>query len=678
MQTDELKFRQDVQSAVHAYSIGRFRLDLQRGELLRDGQHIPLRPKSFDVLHCLVSHAGELISRETLLESVWPDLVVTDDSLTQCLIEIRKALGDDEKKIIVTVPRRGYRLEAGVQVHTGAGQSGTVPSEAVATNSRAPSKWTLAALAVLALAVAATWWRAGSGPADDLPATGDWNPPAASIAVLPFADMSEAGDQAFLGDGIAEEILNLLAQSRELVVIARTSSFSFREMSPDIETIARQLNVAYVLEGSVRKAGDSVRVTAQLVDGLTEAHLWSKTYDDKIHDIFAMQDRIAQEVAETLQIELTGDAGESAISHRHTPDPSAWEEYLHGRLFYSRRSAGDVLRAQGAFERAVEIDPDFAEAWVGLAATFNLRRAGDPVTDEEQLSPEAAYPLIRNALEKAIALDPDNAEALWRMAFFSWDEGNLDKAIEQFARAAESGRNNALVQAMMGGFAFEHGQHEMALPFTMRSLVLDPVNASTRYNLGAFLFASGRLDDAEAAFRQDLEIRLENESALAWLCWIKIHQQDLAAAEALSEKLSPGPDLYQAQAILSQLRGQQEAADEALGRLLALPSEEAANHLALVYGARGEIDEAFNWMWQATNRVLDSPDRKEIARHVFPLQVSPFLSPLHNDERWQVWISTIEQVNQDRVDRQVIENLRSYLERHPELYVIVQENPEES
>lgn len=245
----------DVHEEARAYSFGPFRLEADQAVLLHDGASLNLRPKSFDVLHYLVRHPQRLVSREELLRAAWPDVVVTDDSLTQCLIEIRKALGDREKKLVRTVPRRGYLLDVTVRVadrvvdrvadrvetpgQPAAAALDDPPAVPIRSAARLPSRWTLAALLVLAVAVGATWWRAGARPAPVDAALSAHDPPALSIAVLPFVDMSPEGDQEYLGDGIAEEILNLLAQVQGLTVIARTSAFSFKGEKADIGTIAR-------------------------------------------------------------------------------------------------------------------------------------------------------------------------------------------------------------------------------------------------------------------------------------------------------------------------------------------------------------------------------------------------------------------------------------------------------
>jgi len=297
------------------FSFGPFTLDDGRGVLMCDDVEIPLRPKAYDVLIYLLTHQGRIVSREELMGAVWPDVVVTDDSLTQCLIDIRKALKDDQHLCVRTVPRRGYLFDVAVKT--------TVPRETASRSRnlahwRRPSYWTLVFMSALTVAVGATWWHLGGKlersiedktialPAGEV-----------SIAVLPFVDLSEEGGNEFLAEGISEEILNLLSQIPEMNVIARTSSFSFRDQNLEIGVIARHLNATHLLEGSVRTSGDRVRVTAQLIDGASGLHLWSQGYDDRLDDTLALQSTIASEVTEVLASTLL-DSGELEFAQEHS------------------------------------------------------------------------------------------------------------------------------------------------------------------------------------------------------------------------------------------------------------------------------------------------------------------------------------------------------------------------
>jgi TolB-like protein/DNA-binding winged helix-turn-helix (wHTH) protein/Tfp pilus assembly protein PilF len=652
-----------------AYWFSSFRLDLKQGALLREGISVPLRPKSFDVLLYLVQHPQRLVSRQELIEAVWPGVVVIDNSLTQCLIEIRKALGDNDKTMVRTVQRRGYMFDNPVQVVEPGQQARplpAVPSEGpTERGSRLPSRRALAALLVLAAAVGSIWLHIGSvAPTVDAPAPAD-QPLAASIAVLPFVDMSPAGDQEYLADGIAEEILNLLAQARDLTVIARTSSFSFKGQQADIGTIARRLNVAHVLEGSVRKDGDRVRLTVQLVDGANGAHLWSQTYERRLEDVFAMQDDIARSVAGVLQVKLVGAApGAPAFAAGDTPvaDLQAWELYLRGKYFYGRRMAGDVIRAQEYFEQAVAEDPTLAPAWVALAAAYRVRWGGatDPLSADGKSSSEEVLALMKEALGNALALDPDNPEALLRMSFFTWREGNEELAFAQFERAMQNGRNHAVVQSILGGTAYELGDPVTAAELQRRAVALDPVSSHLLHNLGVFLYFAGRLEEAEIAFQRAAELKPADTGDFnPILVWLAIHRQDYQAAAKLADRMPTGPDGDQAEAMIAFLAGDDLSADAALARLLESSDPATAENLACVYAFRNEVDEAFRQLEAARENPLTLGRQGEL--RLIELRSSPFLRPLHGDPRWAAWLEETRETLHDPTNDRVVTLLQRYL-----------------
>ncbi len=331
------------------FTFGAFTVDGGRGELQRDGKEIALRPKSFEVLVFLLKNTGKLVSREELMQAVWPNVIVTDDSLTQCLTEIRKALGDDQRDMVRTIPKRGYLFDIPVKVTVETADENVKRS---GIRERLPSLWMILALAILSFTIGASWWLVRPSPpqvagkqqlaqSSEMP----------SIAVLPFVDLSENGDQEYLAYGISEEILSMLTQIPGLTVIARTSSFAFGNQNLDIETIAQRLNVTHVLEGSVRKSGDRVRVTAQLIDGFSGAHLWSNSYDDRMDDVFAMQKGIASAVTEVLASSLTaGNDPVGATLRKQSHNP---EILMPGNCTCVATTSTGVVRKATSFSRNV-------------------------------------------------------------------------------------------------------------------------------------------------------------------------------------------------------------------------------------------------------------------------------------------------------------------------------------
>ena len=328
-----------MSALTHGFELEGLQVSPLTGEVSGPGGIAQLDPKVMAVLVLMAEHPGEVMLREDLVSRLWGNVVVTDDALTRCFYELRRHLslaGGDERyrNLIETLPKRGYRLHATVRPH--------VPSGAPTAASDPPPRKRWVSIAVLALVLASVavaalfFWKSLDRTQSTAGAATTH-----SIAVLPFLDMSEAKDQRYLSDGVTEEILNHLTQAKNLRVISRTSTFALRDESLDVPEIGERLDVDYVLEGSVRRAGRKLRITAQLIDVATNSHIWSKTYDRTLDDVFAVQDEIAASVGRALQVELAGDAGPGAAP----ATVEAYDFYLQGQFHYHRRSEGDIERA---------------------------------------------------------------------------------------------------------------------------------------------------------------------------------------------------------------------------------------------------------------------------------------------------------------------------------------------
>ncbi|MEQ1719267.1 MAG: winged helix-turn-helix domain-containing tetratricopeptide repeat protein [Hyphomicrobium sp.] len=411
-------------------------LDLARGCLTSGDKDIALRPKSFAVMRFFVENAGRLISKDALIAAVWPQTTVTDESLTQCISEVRKAIGDCEQAIIKTVPRRGYVFTAQVSriaVHAPVG------SEAIAAA-------TLASILDQNLSL----------------------PDRPSIAVLPFTNMSREPDQEFFGDGIAEDILTALSKLRWLIVIARNSSFTFRGKTIDVRQISRELGVRYVLEGSVRRAERRVRVTCQLIDATSASHLWAERYDRDLADIFAVQDEITQAVAGAL-----GPAIEDAERRRAVRKPpeslGAWEACQRGLWHLSMVNSADNFTAERFFRQAIDLDPTFAAAYDGLGGTITARG----VAFHTMTLGEAAD--IGEAFSrKALSLDDQSAHARARIALSVYMRGDLEDAIQLCREALVIDPNCDRAHGNMGAALMYLGRRKEARTSLIISLRLSP------------------------------------------------------------------------------------------------------------------------------------------------------------------------------------------------------------
>jgi TolB-like protein/DNA-binding winged helix-turn-helix (wHTH) protein/Tfp pilus assembly protein PilF len=601
------------------FAFGEFTLDVARGALLKNGVEARLRPQSFEVLRFLVENANRLVSKDEIFRAVWHDTVVTDDSLTQCLIDIRRAIDDEMREMIRTVPRRGYVFEFPVS-ESGVAAAAEPPPPARSANQRA---WLVAAAGVAMLAVVA--WLGLGRYMTDTPATDRAAAPANSIAVLAFVDMSEGGDHEYFADGVSEEILNLLTRIPELRVVARTSSFSFKGKDVDIATIAEALDVAFVLEGSVRRAGDQVRVTAQLVDAATSTHVWSETYDRDLDDLLAVQTDIAESVARSLKITFA----ESTLSGApRVVNPEAYERYLHGRFLHNRRAPGDTAAAEAHFREAVRIDPGYASAWAALAGVHLVRSFEGDLPAEQQLE------RMGEAITRALALDPLNAEVQLRAAQYYWHKGDIDRGQPHWERAQALGPNNVLVLGSLAGNDVGHGRLREAVAKWRRAVEADPLGYVTRANFARSLILVGEYEEATLELRRARELNpaaagLDLE--FGQLLFLRGRfEEALAAYESLPE----GPDREQGLALVYRSLNRADDAEAMLERLRNRENGERALRLAEIHAQRGDPDEAFVWLEIARELELAESATSAEPRFADSITESFLLGPLYGDPRW--------------------------------------------
>ena len=453
---------------------------------------------------------------------------------------------------------------------------------------------------------------------------------ARSIAVLPFVNLSHDEENEYFADGLAEELLNVLAKIRGLRVAARTSSFSFKGKDADIPAIASRLGVATVLEGSVRKAGKRVRVTAQLIDAADGYHLWSETYDRQLDDIFAVQDDIAQSVVKELQASLMGgsgaaDAAVTAATKGRTVDAEAHQLRLQGRHLFQRGNRRDRETAIEYFRRALAIDDRFAAAWADLALALFWRAAmgGLHEGDKDYLR---GFAEAREAADRALALEPDLAEAHLAMAFIlgsvSWDRAASERA---FRRALELAPGDAEVLRSVALNRLVCGEFEEARRLAQRAIDLDPLNNAGFQMRARILLYSGRLEEAEEAFRKTIELNPQSTAARGWICWIQLVQGRLGEAQAMADSLEE-KDYHDLLHVY--VRWSQGRHDEAR-RLLATLEERYANVFAYQFAEAhthlGDFDAAFAWLEKGYGQ--HDPG----LHHAF---VDPALAPLRADPRW--------------------------------------------
>ena len=484
------------------YRFEGYTLDLLRGALIDPlGAALHVRPKSFFLLRHLVENAGRLVSREELLAAIWPGVFVTDDSITLCIGELRRVLKDDGRHLIRTTPRRGYVLAAAVTRDDGA-TSCPPPAAPVASDA-----------------------GAGAGRLESTAATGQ-----PVLVVLPFVNMTNDPEQDYFADGITEDLTTLLSHLRWFAVVARNSAFQYKGTAVDVREVGRQLGVDYVLEGSVRKAGDKVRVTAQLCAADSGRHVWADRFDGTLADIFAFQDRVTEAVVDGIEPSLRF-AELERIRTRPTASLTAYDLYLRAmaRRYVSREGSDE---AQSLLRQAIRLDPDYLVAHGALAITHTFRFAqgwSGPGDVDEALrcarrvvefgghEPSALanaahalaylardYDTALAAAQRALLLAPNAAQILLACGWMRAYVGEADAALALIERAKRLSPADPLTFIFNSAASYAHfvaGRHDEAVQAARRALGEGPTYLVAQRLLTTSLAHAGRLDEAAEAAR---------------------------------------------------------------------------------------------------------------------------------------------------------------------------------
>ena len=459
------------------------------------------------------------------------------------------------------------------------------------------------------------------------------NVPAKSIAVLPFENLSHDADNAYFAEGIQDEILTRLAKVADLKVISHTSTQRYKSSPDNLPQIAKELGVANILEGSVQKSQDQVRVNVQLINAATDAHLWADSFDRKLIDIFAVESEIAAKVADILKAKLTG-AEQRAISMQPTQNTEAYQLYLKGRFFWNKRTGPDLQKAIDYFKQAIEKDPGYALAYVGLGDSYIL------LSGFGAARPQDSFPLAEAAAKKALEIDDNLAEAHTTLGF-SLCVHHLDFAgsIREFERAIALNPNYATAHHWFGdGPLLAVGQFDRAIAEGKRALELDPLSVIITADLGANYLVARRYDDAIEQFHKaiDLDPRFYyTHWNLAEALELKGNLREALAEYKKAVELDDDPFVL---ALLGQAYAKVGQRDEAL-RILAQLSQIAAHRyvpsysFALLHMALGEKDKAIEW--------LERSYREGAGLDLIFLKVDPMLDPLQKEPRFQALVARV-------------------------------------
>lgn len=460
-------------------SIGSHVVDTLTLDITREGKTFAVEPKVFDLLVLLIENRHRVVTRDEIVEKLWQGRAISDDAVSTCVKAARRALGDDGRSqgIIRTIHRRGFRLVGEVVTEE------TVPARPVPE----------AAARATGSGVVPRMADSGSAePARDKP----------SIAVLPFENMSADPQQAFLADGIAEDILTTLAKIRHILVIDRNSSFTYKGRSPDVRKVGEELGVRYVLDGSVQKSGERVRVSAQLVDCTDRRHLWADRFDGDLQDVFEFQDRITEEIVTALEVELT--EGELVRGWRkRSGDLKAYEAYHRARDFFMQFTREANLRAHAEATRAVEINPEYWDAWLMLGYTNNMAtRLG--WSDD----PGKSLGFARECVARVLAADETMPEAYSLAGGIALTSRDYPTALAQCRRAVALGPNSPDCYHMLAITLCYAGQPHEAVGLERQALRLNPLNP-TNYlvELGRAYVQLGKRAEARRVLQQVVDRR---------------------------------------------------------------------------------------------------------------------------------------------------------------------------
>ena len=596
-------------------SFGVFELDLRAGELRKHGLRVRLQEQPFQVLATLTEHPGEVVTREKLQKKLWPadTFVDFDHGLNKAISKIREALSDsaESPRFVETVARRGYRFLAEVKVADAA----TVRSPELAflphhkaevgdrpdlAGKAAMPKHLLSSLArkisasVLLLLVAPlAAWKFHS-----------WNRPPLvirSLAVLPLESLSSDASQDYFADGMTDELISDLGQISALRVISRTSVMAYKHARKPLPEIARELNVDAVVEGTVLRSGDRVRITAQLIEASSDKHLWSQSYEGELQDTLALQNQVARAIAEQIRINVNPQE-QAALKDIKVVNPQAYESFLKGRYFWNKRTADGLKVALAYFNQAIDEDPKYAQAYSGLADTYSL--LGD--WQYAVMTPKEALPKAKAAAIKAVELESTLGETHNSLAFcldgFDW---NFDSAGKEFRRAIELNPGYATAHHWYAWHLSLLGRYDEAISEMRKAENLDPLSLIINADLAELLVLAHSYDESIRQSRKTIEMDpnfalAHNQLAQAYL---RKHMNDEAIAELQkAAQLSEGSPTVMAN--LARAYAASGRRSEAMKLLSDLKKRSNSiyshgSEIAVIYASLGDMDQAMNWLEKA-------------------------------------------------------------------------------
>jgi TolB-like protein/DNA-binding winged helix-turn-helix (wHTH) protein/Tfp pilus assembly protein PilF len=632
-----------------------FEVDLRAGELTKRGLRIRLQEQPFQVLAMLLGKPGELVTRDELREKIWGQTVVDfDHGLNKAINKIREALGDsaENPRFVETVARRGYRFLADVTPIDTAADGQAEPEAKGPVPPTDSHRVELAAASVPPKLPhrAQAWKRFGFGLALVLAASVSWifysqsqsSSRIRSLAVLPLESLSGDASQDYFADGMTDALIADLGQISALRVISRTSVMMYKHVRKPLPEIARELNVEAVVEGTVLRSGERVRITAQLIQVPAEKHLWAQSYEGDLKDTLALQNNVARAIAEQIQVTLNPQE-EAALKKSKPVNAEAYEAYLKGRYFWNKRTREGLVKATDYFHHAIDADPDYARAYSGLADSYAL--SGD--WEYGILSPQDAFPRAKAAVTKALTLDDNLSESHTSLAFiqdlYDWDWASAEKEYKRalalnpgYATAhhwyawhlivmgrnaegiAESKKAESLdplsliISADLADALCIAHRYDESVEQSQKTIEMDPHFAVAHYELGQALEQKQRHDEAIAEFRRAIELSGGNTT----------FESNLANAYAVSGRKEEAMKIVKD----LEIRQRQDSSTDA--------------SIALIYVGLGDNDRAMIWLNKAYQ-----------ARFNPSILMRPVFDPLRSDSRFQDLLHRIGLSSRDAVIR---------------------------
>jgi DNA-binding winged helix-turn-helix (wHTH) protein/tetratricopeptide (TPR) repeat protein len=542
-----------------SYEFGPFQMDPSKRLLTSHDEPLPLTPKAFDILLVLVERAGEVLEKEELLKLVWPDTVVEEGNLTFNIHALRKALGErpSEHKYILTIPGRGYCFVADTR---------KVPAATIDDSGSAAVPPRLK------------------------------NPPLTSLAVLPFKSPGHGPEDEYLGLGIADALITRLSGLRQVVVRPTISVRKYAVMDGSPDVIGRELAVESILEGSIRRSGDRIRVTVQLISVRDGSELWAEKFDERFTDVFAVEDRVSARVAEALKIRLTGPEID-LLRKRYTVNADAFQAYLKGRYYWNKRTRDGIKKGIEHFDNAIEQDPLYALAYAGLADCYSL------LSMHGVLEPREAFTRAKAAAVRALEIDDQLAEAHASLAYaslyYEWDWAGAER---EFKRSIDLNPNYATAHHWYHEYLVLRGRIVEATEEIRKAQELDPLSPAINAALVLPLLNSGQYERGVYGLKRVIELEpgFYRSHLFLGIAYVLMRQYEMAFKE-LNEALSLSENSTRAVAALGWAYAVAGRRDEARAMMDELERRMQERYvppysMAIIYTALGEKDRAFEWL----------------------------------------------------------------------------------